>query len=398
VSGSCASMPARGGLSGLGGADVQSLLARLEPRVQEAQDLAGAAMLATVEQIACRWYEEVAAIERAWTAYETAVADGERTRTALVATLRTLIELVGSSSRGGDRGLDPPAAAVAGGRLTAAHRVPAVTLDQCADLTLPADARSAELAACLLGPFRLLHRGQSLDEWHGPKTPRVLRYLVAQRGRSVPRDVLIELFWPDADAECGRRNLHQTIYTIRKTLRDAQSGHDGSEYSHIVFENDAYALNVEAGFWCDATEFEDHVAAGRKAESEGRNDDAAVHYGHAQHLYRGEFLEDLPYDDWVQADRRHLRMLYIETVNRLAESRLDAGDVDEALELSQRLLSCDPCDESAHRRAMRCYASSGNRGRLTQQYEACADAMKRVLGMDPDPETVELYASLVNRS
>ena len=273
-----------------------------------------------------------------------------------------------------------------------------MTLDHSADLTLPADARSAELAACLLGPFRLLHRGQSLDEWHGRKTPRVLRYLVASADGPF-RDVLIDLFWPNADAECGRRNLHQTIYTIRKTLRGAAPGSgDGSECPHIVFENDAYALNVEAGFWCDATEFEDHVAAGRKAESECRKDDAAMHYGHAQHLYRGEFLEDLPYDDWVQADRRHLRMLYIETVNRLAESRLDAGDVDEALELSQRLLSCDPCDESAHRRAMRCYASSGNRGRLTQQYEACADAMKRVLGMDPDPETVELYASLVNRS
>ena len=203
------------------------------------------------------------------------MADGERTRTALVATLRTLIELVGSSSRGGDHGPDPPAPAVAGDRLTAAYPPPAVTVEHRADPTLPSDARSAELAACLLGPFRLLHRGQPLEEWHGSKTPRVLRYLVAQRGRPVPRDVLIELFWPDADAESGRRNVHQTIYMIRKTLRGAPpAGGDGSECPHIVFENDAYALNVEAGFWCDATEFEDHVAAGRKAESERRNDDA----------------------------------------------------------------------------------------------------------------------------
>ena len=62
MSGSCAWMPARGGLSALGGAEMRSLLARLEPRVQEAQDLASAAMLTTVEDIACRWYEEVAVI------------------------------------------------------------------------------------------------------------------------------------------------------------------------------------------------------------------------------------------------------------------------------------------------------------------------------------------------
>ena len=166
----------------------------------------------------------------------------------------------------------------------------------------------------------------------------------------------------------------------------------------IVFENDAYALNVQVGFWCDATEFEDHVAAGRRAEAERRNEDAMMHYAQAQHLYRGDFLEDLPYEEWVLADRRHLRMLYLETVNRLAEARLDSGAVDEALELSQRLLNRDPCDESAHRRLMRCYARSGNRGMLIQQYEACTDAMERVLGLAPDPETVELYASLVNRN
>ena len=228
---------------------------------------------------------------------------------------------------------------------------------------------------------------------------RVLRFLVAQRGRSVPRDALIEMFWPDADAESGRRNVHQMIYTIRKSLRGAAPpDEDSSEPPLIVFENDAYALNVQDGFWCDATEFETQVAAGRRAEAACRIDDAMMHYAQAQHLYRGDFLEDLPYDEWVLADRRHLRMLYIETVNRLAEARLDSGEIDEALELSQRLLNCDPCDESAHRRVMRCYARSGNRGMLTQQYEACADAMERVLGLAPDPKTVELYASLVNRN
>ena len=85
MSGSRAWMPACGGLAALGEPEVRSLVARLEPRVEEAQDPVSAAMLATVEQIACRWYEELAAIERAWTAHETAVEDGERTRKGLVA-------------------------------------------------------------------------------------------------------------------------------------------------------------------------------------------------------------------------------------------------------------------------------------------------------------------------
>jgi DNA-binding SARP family transcriptional activator len=267
------------------------------------------------------------------------------------------------------------------------------------DPSAPPEARAVEFAACLLGPFRLWRRGQALEEWQGAKTSRVLRFLIAQRGRFVPRDALIEQFWPDADAESGRRNVPQMIYTIRKLLRGAVPHNgDASDTAVIIFENDAYAFNIGVEFWCDVTEFEQHVACGRRAELECRQDDAVEHYQQAQHLYRGDFLEDLPYDEWVLADRRHLRMLYIETVNRLAEARLDAGAIDEALELSLQLLGRDPCDESAHRRAMRCYARSGNRGLLMQQYETCADAMERILGLPPDPATVELYTSLVNRN
>jgi DNA-binding SARP family transcriptional activator len=375
---------------------MRHLLTQLEPEVHDAQNPAATALLAIAQQISDHWYDEISAVERAWEAHELAVGDEERTRRSLVVVLRTLIGLVGRPTRDDLRPEHPQPDVefqrpdVSHGAIAAAHGV---------DPTIAVAARNAELAACLLGPFCLLRHGQPLGEGHGNKTSRVLRFLVAQRGRSVPLDALIDIFWPDADAESGRRNVHQMVYTIRKSLRGADSSaDDGSVPPLIIFANDAYALNVHGGFWCDATEFEKHVAAGRRAEAECRHGDAMRHYAEAQHLYRGDFLEDLPYDEWVLADRRHLRTLYVETVNRVAEAHLDAGALDEALELSHRLLNGDPCDESAHRRLMRCYARAGNRGMLIQQYEACAEAMDRVLGLAPDPETVELYTSLVNRN
>jgi DNA-binding SARP family transcriptional activator len=376
---------------------MRGLLAQLEPTVHDAQNVAATGLLAIAQQIAGQWYDEISAVERAWDAHELAVADEERTRRSLVVVLRTLIGLVGLPARD-DRGPARPDPRIEGQCPDIPDAASPATV-RGASVTVAAAARGAELAACLLGSFCLLRHGQLLGEWHGNKTSRVVRFLVAQRGRPVSLDALIDVFWPDADAESGRRNVHQMIYTIRKSLRGADSPAEGSSLPPlIVFENDAYALNVHGGFWCDATEFEQHVAAGRRAEAERRNDDAMLHYTEAQHLYRGDFLEDLPYDEWVLAERRHLRMLYVETVNRLAEARLDAGALDEALELSRRLLNRDPCDESAHRRLMRCYARTGNRRMLIQQYEACADAMERVLGLAPEPETVELYTSLVNRN
>jgi DNA-binding SARP family transcriptional activator len=389
-------MLASGWLPALSETEMRDLLSRLESTVQDAKSLAATGLLAIANQIAEQWFDEISAVERTWDAHQVAAVDEERTRRSLAVVLRTLTEVVGPSHRD-DRGTARPDSSAA------ETRSPATTADGSSvlvhrDPTVPPAASRAELAACLLGPFCLLRHGRPLGEWHGSKISRVLRFLVAQRGRSVPLDSLIEVFWAAADAECGRRNVHQMIYTIRKSLRGDSADDDGSAPPLILFENDAYALNVQGGFWCDATEFEERVAAGRRAEVEHRHDEAMILYAEAQQLYRGDFLEDLPYDEWVLADRRHLRMLYVETVNRLAEARLDAGAVDEALELSHRLLNRDPCDESAHRRLMRCYARTGNRRMLIQQYEACTDAMGRVLGLAPDQETVELYAALVNRN
>jgi DNA-binding SARP family transcriptional activator len=351
--------------------------------------------LAIAQEIAGNWYDEISAVERAWDAHELAIADEERTRRSLTVVVRTLVALVGLPRH------DDPGPTLGEPRLevTPDDHGDVGRVHRAAPAAIADGARTSALAACLLGPFCLLRRGRPLGVSHGNKTSRVLQFLVAQRGRSVPLDALVDQFWPEADGESGRRNVHQMIYTIRKSLRCADSPEgDGCAPPLIVFENGSYALNVHGGFWCDATEFEEHVVAGRRAEAEGRSDDALGHYAEAQRLYRGDFLEDLPYDEWAQADRRHLRMLYVETANRLAEARLDAGALDEALELSHRLLNRDPCDENAHRRLMRCYARAGNRRMLIQQYEACTDAMERVLGLAPDPETVELYTSLVNRS
>ena len=166
--GSRAWIPASGGLSALSETEVRGLVARLEPTVQEAQNPAAAAMIHIVQQIAGQWYDELAAIERAWEAHEIAVADEERTRKALVVVLRTLIEFVGLHARD-DGALSPPDPAADGHHPEADYPIREATTHGV-DPTLPVVARSAELAACLLGPFCLLRRGRPLEEWHGSKT------------------------------------------------------------------------------------------------------------------------------------------------------------------------------------------------------------------------------------
>ena len=58
--------------------------------------------------------------------------------------------------------------------------------------------------------------------------------------------------------------------------------------------------------------------------------------------------------------------------------------------LSRLLVQRDPCHEDAQRRLMRCYTRQGQPHLALRQYQACADALDRELGVDPDPATVAL--------
>jgi DNA-binding SARP family transcriptional activator len=70
-------------------------------------------------------------------------------------------------------------------------------------------------------------------------------------------------------------------------------------------------------------------------------------------------------------------------------------DFHGALAHIHRVLSQDPCQEEAHRLAMKTYAAMGNRADLVRQYEVCKTTLHTVLGISPSKKTETLYAELL---
>jgi DNA-binding SARP family transcriptional activator len=247
-----------------------------------------------------------------------------------------------------------------------------------------------DIAVHVLGSFRLALAGHVVETSNGGKSLRVLKYLLSHRDRPVPKEVLIDLFWPELDVDSVGRSLHQAVYTLRKTLR---IGADDTQ--HVVFENGAYMMNPELSVWCDLDVFESSVAAGRVAEMEGRMVDAIADLSCAERCYRGDYLADSPYEEWAIGDRERLRLQYVDLANRLADLLFDSDDVDAAVAVSQKLLRHEPCDDATHRRLIRCYGLIGQRNLVIRQYRAYVDCAERLYGLGPSPETTALYRSLI---
>lgn len=246
------------------------------------------------------------------------------------------------------------------------------------------------LNARVLGKFSLIARGPAVAAWNGTKGQSIFKYLLAQPGRAVHKEVLMELLWPDGDPEASRRSLHQAVYSLRKTLRDIDP-----EGSHVLFENDCYLLSPDLDIWVDAREFEARATTGLRLERAGRIDAAQSEYLRANDLFRGPYLEDSLYDDWSVDERQRLWSLFLDVAWHLGEFLLAERRYEESLALSQKVYAMDPCNEKAVRLMMRCYNERGQRELAVRQFAILEDRLQRDLGTAPSAITRQLLQDIL---
>ncbi|MCG3200907.1 MAG: hypothetical protein NFCOHLIN_00769 [Gammaproteobacteria bacterium] len=256
-----------------------------------------------------------------------------------------------------------------------------------------ARAGAPALEVYCLGSFRVFHNGVLIEEWSGLKGLAVLKYLVAHHGRKVSRETLMDVFWPEADAVAARRNLHQAIYSLRKSLRE----HDGN-HRYILSHENCYEFNSALALWVDAEEFEAHLRNARRCEGAARLEEAMQEYGVAESLYQGRFMEDDLYADWAESQRQYLEQAYLEAASRLSTLYFERGAPTAAVTLCQKVLNVDPCYENAHRQLMQCYLAQGQRYLAVRQFHLCDGALRSRSGLTPSQETVALYRRIAHSS
>lgn len=242
------------------------------------------------------------------------------------------------------------------------------------------------LAIHCLGPFRVYQDDQPVVEWPSSKGKAVLKYLVTHRERPIPKEILMELFWPDAHPDAARNNLNVAIYGLRQALRQVRP-----EFSHVLFQEDCYLLNPDLTIWVDVEEFQEHSRIARDLERSGDLSAAIRECCAAEALYQGQFLEEDRYEDWPIPLRQDLQESFLALLRSLSRYCLEQGDLIACATVCRRMLAVDACNECAHRRLMRCYSRQGQRYLALRQYHLCVEALREELDVSPALATIELY-------
>lgn len=210
-----------------------------------------------------------------------------------------------------------------------------------------------------------------------PKRSALLAYLALEGGNGFQRrDRVIDVFWPDLEAEQARHALRQSLYVLRGSL--------GSDA--LVSQGD-HEIGVAPGVvWCDAVAFEAAIAADRP--------DVAMDL-YTGPLLSGFYLDDvIEFEHWVDRQRLRLDRLATEAAWQLAAEREAAGEGGEALHWGRRAASLAPFDESVIRRLLELHVRLGDRAGALNAFETFARRLREELEAEPTEETLALVQRL----
>jgi DNA-binding SARP family transcriptional activator len=217
------------------------------------------------------------------------------------------------------------------------------------------------------------------DEWLGHRPGQVLKYLICERGRVVPHDELLEVFWPNA-GRAGATSVRQAIHTLRDRLEPGRP--KGKPSGYVVARTGGYEL-APGRVSIDADDFEAQARAGLEALQRGAAERAGACLAAAAHAYGGDFLADEPYAEWALAERARLRELAAEVLRALAGLARSAGDDESASEHLQRLAELEPLDLQVQRDLIAMMLRRGRHSDALRRYELVRRRYRRAFGVEP---------------
>jgi DNA-binding SARP family transcriptional activator len=244
------------------------------------------------------------------------------------------------------------------------------------------------LHARLLGGFAVLGPGEDRDEtpWERfDTTSQVLKFLLLQPRLRCHPSAVVNVLWPDVDADKALERLQFHVKRLRTLLQDKTVGVKGLRL--VVLDKTVVALDAAVFTYVDALEFS--AAASRALAN---NNVELCHAALA--LYGGELLpQDLSWN-WTHGPRRSLAERRQAVLGHAARLLHAAGDTHGAIPLLAALLAADPCNERAARLLMECYDAEGERAEASRVYHTLRAHLQEELHVLPGAKTEELYAAI----
>lgn len=238
-----------------------------------------------------------------------------------------------------------------------------------------------EPAVRCLGPFETRGTDGSLMNWPTRKTEELFAYFLAYPNRLTGKWQLADLLWPDMEEERSLHNLHNTIYRLKKALKEA--GH-AIELTH---SNEGYVFQAPQAFsdWERLRNF-----TGKVSQVDERN---AAEADKLFRSYQGTLFGGKDYI-WSAGALSEAASQYASLARMLLAWYRERGDLASAKETLRVYLGHAPLDEAMNEELLRLYAETGESGLYIRHYDSYERILAEEFGTWPSEELREIAVKM----
>jgi len=251
-------------------------------------------------------------------------------------------------------------------------------------------ARAQKVYIYTLGKF-YIRDGNNIVSESTSRSKRmweVFKYLLSHRDKSFFPETILDKIWPEKDYSDPNTVMRAQMFRLRQALSTDEPGRSLS--ANIVFSQGCYHWENNIDCWIDADEFED-LAARAKAAGGNNPEEAIRLYQAAIDIYKGEYLPESSFSEWIAPIRSYYHDIFISCVFDLVDLLKSRHAYEQIIKLCEKAAAIDYFEEGIHVRLIEAMLAEGLTTRARAHYNEVTSTFYREMGVKPSDEMKKLY-------
>jgi len=217
----------------------------------------------------------------------------------------------------------------------------------------------------------------------------LFKYILTYRNKGIIQENFFNVLWSDKECDNPSKALQNLIYRLRMLLNYGVLNKDGE--SIINYSQGCYSWNKEFNYWTDVDEFEELYNKAKVSEKRDDTINAIELYERALMLYKGDYLSEDVYNEWVTTVRNYYHRIYMDIIGRLTKLLKQNGRIQDILKVCEEALMIEPFEETLHILYIEALIEAGNIKLAQSQYEYVTSMLYKEMGVKPSTALRNLY-------
>ena len=187
--------------------------------------------------------------------------------------------------------------------------------------------------------------------------------------------------------------LKNLAYRLRVTLKKSLELQNDEV---IVYKHGAYVWNKDISCAIDVDQLEEAYKATQQRDLS--TDELMVHYKIIIDIYKGSFMPQSSFKEWVVPLTVYYQRIYMEAVEAYCKILLEKEDYKAVEEICRRAIAIDPFIEINHAFLIKAMIGAKNNEKALEHYNYVHKLFYDELGVKPSDLITKLYHDVINKN